>query len=91
MQLTTMLTIIGKGCARQAEEGENIKALILYSLITQAIERRLAWPAFCQLILQAVKGINKDGPIRYRSASYSTGSLKKFASILAQPLRTDRS
>ena len=89
--LGSPLTISGKGCARQAEEGDNFKALIFYYLITQAIERLPVGPVFSQIILQVVKGNNKEVPIRCRSALFSAGYLKKIAPTLPQTLRNARS
>jgi hypothetical protein len=85
------LTILGKGCARQAEEGNNFNALIFYFLITQVIEGLPVGPVFSQIILQVVKRNKKEVPIRCRSALFSAGYLKKIAPTLPQTLRNARS
>jgi hypothetical protein len=89
--LGSPLTFSGKGCARQAEEGNNFNALICYYLFKQAVERLPVGPVFSQIILQVVKGNNKEKPIRCRSALLSAGYLKKIAPTLLQTLRNARS
>jgi hypothetical protein len=61
--------------------------LIFYHLITQAIERWPVGPVFSQIILQIVKGNNKEVPIGCRSALLSAGDLKKIVPSLPQTLR----
>jgi hypothetical protein len=56
--------------------------LIFYCLISQTIERLPVGPVFCQIILQVVKGNNKEVPIRCLPALFSAGYLKKIAPAL---------